>query len=698
MTQDSKFNDALERLKTPVQFLKGVGPHRAEKLAKLGIHNALDLIFFFPRDYQDMREVISIDRLEEEVPASIIGHIEESSLRNTGPGRSVLGVLIRQDELYLRAIWFNQAFLRKKFVDGQRVLVSGNPKMNGLRWEMSHPTVETLSEGEVFEGGRLMPIYPLTEGIRQPAMRKIVSSAIETFVEDIEEVLPEPFLKDHNLIPVHQAIRLIHDPLDKEEKEQARKRFIYQELFVLQLALAMRRNQLTARRHAKAITVDNRIDERIRKLIPFELTEDQNNAVLEVCNDLKQETPMNRLLQGDVGTGKTIVAVYAMLAAVASGCQAALMAPTEVLARQHVRTMGQLLSKAKVKIGLLTGSLTEKQRREVLADTASGEIDLLIGTQAMIATKVEFAELGLVVIDEQHKFGVKQRAALRGAGTDPHYLVMTATPIPRTVAMTLFGDLDVSTIRQGPPGRQAVHTYIGSDEQREKWWSFFRKKLREGHQGFVVAPLVDDSENSEAASAAAALENLANGELEQFRLGLLHGRMSTADKESTMKEFRDEKIQVLISTTVIEVGVDIPNAILMTIEGGERFGLAQLHQLRGRISRGNHPGYICVFADPKTEHSQERLEAFAGTTDGFELAEIDFKLRGPGDLFGLKQHGIPPLRIADLQRDGEILGIARKDARSIIEDDPMLTHTRWDRLRRMVLIRYGKSLDLSDLG
>lgn len=696
---DSRASTPLERLRTPVQFLKGVGPQRAEKLARLQLYTALDLIFFFPRDYQDLRELVAVEDLIEDEPASISGVIEQVDFRGTGPGRSILGVLVRDNQAYLRAIWFNQPFMRKRFHEGQHVVVSGKPRFEGNRWEMAHPVVDIMEMGEIPEGGKVLPVYPLTEGIRQGVMRKMVHAALDAFGSDLEEVLPESFLEQHELLTIHEALNKIHRPQAREETDVARKRFIYQELLVLQLAMSLRKHQLNERRSAIPIPVDFRVDERIRRLLPFELTEDQNQAIHEISHDLGRTIPMNRLLQGDVGTGKTMVSVYAMLAAVAAKSQAALMAPTEVLAKQHARTLTKLLSHAKVRIGVLTGSLSDKERENLLKQVAAGEIDLLIGTQAIIATEITFKKLGLVIIDEQHKFGVRQRAALRSAGSDPHYLVMTATPIPRTVALGMFGDLDLSTIRKAPPGRQTVNTYIADEDQRAKWWDFFRKKLREGRQGYVIAPLVDETQREDTLGGVEQLlEHLANGELEEFRLEMLHGRMPPAEKDSVMQRFARHEIDVLIATTVVEVGVDVPNAVLMTIESGERFGLAQLHQLRGRISRGQHPGYLCVFANPATDASKERLQAFAGTTDGFELAEVDFQLRGPGDLFGWKQHGMPPLRIADLQRDGELLAKARQDAFSITDTDPNLAGAKWEKLRRMVMIRYGKSLDIGDLG
>jgi ATP-dependent DNA helicase RecG len=411
---------------------------------------------------------------------------------------------------------------------------------------------------------------------------------------------------------------------------------------------------------------------------------------------------MNRLLQGDVGSGKTVVAMYAMLLAVAHGYQAALMAPTEILARQHMQTLSTALAASKVRLALLTGALTQAERRETLEKIAAGEVDVVIGTHAVThavaRSGVEFKKLGLVVIDEQHKFGVRQRAALKKAGVDPHYLVMTATPIPRTVGMTMFGDLDVSTLRQPPPGRQQVHTYLAGDEQRMRWWHFFRSKLDEGRQAYVIAPLVEDSEAVDTANVQQTFELLSSGELTGYRLGMIHGRMTPAEKDSIMQAFRAGRIHALVATSVVEVGVDIPNATLMTIEGGERFGLAQLHQLRGRISRGAHPGYLCVFANPASDEAQDRLDAFTKTSDGFELAEIDFRLRGPGDLFGTRQHGLPPLLIADLRRDHAVVEEARRDAQQLIESDPELANAAFARLRRMVFRRYGEALDLGDVG
>ncbi len=687
-----------ELLATPVQFLKGVGPRRAELLARLGLYYAKDLLFFFPRDYEDLTDRRRIADLEEGKLQSILGAVEDVEMRNTGTGRCVLGVLVRDASGCLRGVWFNQPFLRDRFALGQRVMLAGKPKYEGLAWEMIHPRVVHLAEDEEEPAAGILPIYPLTEGLQQWELRRIVREVLDAHVDVLEEAFPAAYLEGHNLWPLRQALPEIHFPTSQEGLQRARRRFVYQELFILQLGLAVKRQEQRSQPRAPRLEATAKIDARIRRLFPFELTASQEQAIAEIAADMREAVPMNRLLQGDVGSGKTIVALYAMLLAVAHGYQAVLMAPTEVLARQHTLTLDRLLAASHVRRGQLTGGLASRDRTDILLKIAAGELDIVVGTHAVIQEAVVFRKLGLVVIDEQHKFGVRQRATLKQAGLDPHYLVMTATPIPRTVTMTLFGDLEVSTLRDMPPGRQKVHTHLVPEAERPKWWEFFSQKLREGRQGFVVTPLIEESEQVQAASLEAMYESLANGPLEEFRLGLIHGRMSPEEKDAAMDRFRRGEIQVLVSTSVVEVGVDVPNATVMAIEGGERFGLAQLHQLRGRISRGAFPGFCGVFYVPQTEEAQERLKAFAATTDGFRLAEIDFRLRGPGELFGTRQHGLPPFRIADLLRDAEILEEARRDAQALVAGDPGLCHPDHARLRRMVLVRYGQALDLADVG
>ncbi|HXT60538.1 MAG TPA: ATP-dependent DNA helicase RecG [Pirellulales bacterium] len=689
---------AAELLATPVQFLKGVGPQRAELLERLGLRTARDLLFFFPRDYQDLTELQTAAQLEPGAVVRLRGVVAEVDQRTSGSGTHILGVLVRAADGCVRLLWFNQAYMRQRFSIGHELLITGKPKLNGGVWEFTHPRVQWLETEEGQPGGKLLPVYPLTEGLSQGQIRRVMEAVVPAYAETPDEVFPAEYLAAHDLWPLRQALPQIHFPADRASLQQARRRLIYQELLVLQLALAVRRRKQHDERQAPPLEATAKIDARIRRLFPFELTPGQRQAIDEVSADMARPHPMNRLLQGDVGSGKTMVAVYAMLLAVAHGHQAVLMAPTEVLARQHADTLGAVLAASRVRWAVLAGGLSSGERQRVLAQLAAGELDVVIGTQAIVQSDVAFAKLGLVVIDEQHKFGVRQRSSLKQSGLDPHYLVMTATPIPRTVAMTQFGDLDVSTLRDAPPGRQPVNTYLAGPAERERWWEFFRKKLREGRQGYVIVPLVEAAEDIEAASLDEAYESLAHGPLEAFRLGLLHGRMSSAAKLAAMEAFRKGETQALVATTVVEVGIDVPNATLMTIETGERFGLAQLHQLRGRVSRGAQAGFCCLFSETANDETRRRLEAFVGTTDGFKLAELDFELRGPGDLLGTRQHGLPPLRIADLVRDAQLLEEARRDAQQLVALDPGLALPEHERLRTMTLKRYGRVLELGDVG
>ncbi len=684
------------QLLTPVQYLPGVGPQRAARYEKLGIFAARDLLFFFPRDYQDMSQVCSVSELCEGEAASLVGVIEEIDLRNTGPGRCLLATLIRGADDYVRAIWFNQPYLADRLRESQRVLISGTPKRQGLRWEFVHPRIQPLGPDEKGDG-EILPVYPLTEGLKQADLRRVTRLVVAQLASQIDDVLPPAFRAQHQLCSIHEALGQIHQPSDQVRLTAARRRFVFQELLVLQLALAFRRGQQMSR-GAIALPCDARVDARIRRLFAFPLTAGQEAVIRDIIADLALPHPMNRLLQGDVASGKTVVAIYAMLVAVVGGCQAALMAPTEVLARQHFESLRRLLAKAEVHVALLAGSLTPAQRRDTLAAIERGDVDLVVGTQAMIHAEIDFPRIGLVVIDEQHKFGVRQRARLRGDGPQPHYLVMTATPIPRTVGMIAYGDLDISVLRDHPPGRQPIHTYVGDEQQRDKWWDFFRRKLREGRQGYVITPVVETDEESSLTGLASAFEALCNGELEAFRVDLIHGGMTASHKQQAMDNFRRGKTQVLVATSVIEVGVDVPNASVMTIENGERFGLAQLHQLRGRVGRGMHPGYVCVFSGSSADEVRERLGAFESTTDGFRLAELDFEMRGPGDVLGTRQHGLPPLRVADVLRDQEELLAARDAARRLISADPQLRDAQFAKLRRQVMARYGEVLELGDVG
>ena len=682
-------------LLTPAEFVKGVGPQRATLLLKLGIRTARDVVFFLPRDYRDLTQLTSVRDFEEGPTYRVIGEVQEVDQRDSAGGRTMVGVLVKQENEYIRAMWFNQPFMAKQFRQGQSVVLTGTAKCRGFRWEMHHPKAEPVTDDTPLEGG-LQPVYRLTDGVSQYHMRALVQNAVEEFASQVEEVFPDRLLDQYELLPIDEALKLIHHPESEEDLVQARFRFAFQELFTMQLALAMRHKSVTLA-PSPALPADGKIDARIKRLLPFDLTDGQQSVIHEITNDMARDRAMNRMLQGDVGSGKTMVAAYAMLVAIANKHQAAIMAPTEILARQHFETMSHLLQNSHVSIGFLTGSLKAAQRRELLDGITDGEIDLVIGTQAVVQAGVDFQKLGLAVVDEGHRFGVKQRARIRNGETEPHYLVMTATPIPRTVSMTIFGDLDVSVLREMPAGRQPVHTYVGTTDKRTQWWEFVRKKLREGRQAYVIAPLVDEKPDSDVTSVEELFESLCCEELEAFRVGLVHGRLSSDEKLDVMQRFRTGKLQALVATSLVEVGVDVPNASVMTIENAERFGLAQLHQLRGRVGRGQHR-FVCVYSPSDSADARQRLEAFASTTDGFELAEIDFQLRGPGDLFGTKQHGLPRLRVADLQSDMEILQQARGDAKALLDADPELEAQDLSALRKRVMLRYGKSLQLGDVG
>jgi ATP-dependent DNA helicase RecG len=678
----------------PIQYVKGIGPQRAELFQKIGIRTLADLLFFFPRKYQDYSNLCRIDGLAEEQPASVIGVIDDLD-QSVNPQRHTLFAMIKDETGYLRAIWFNQPYLMQKLKIGQRVLLRGTPKMRHPRWEMVQPKIQWLAPNQDPTRDAVSPVYPLTEGLPQVAMRRIMRATIDEYADRLPEVFPEDFRRQHQLIGIQEAVRHVHFPEDAAHLESARRRLVYQELLVLQLALALRRQRVRSRQTAPALPLDARLRARIERRFPFELTESQKNAVEEIAADMGRPVPMNRLLHGDVGSGKTAVATYAMLLAVAHGYQAVLMSPTEILARQHVRTLRRQLQSSRVRVELVSGAQGAAEKRQLQERIAAHEIDIIVGTSAVIYGDLQFEKLGLVVIDEQHKFGVRQRARLRQSGLDPHYLVMTATPIPRTMALTTFGDLDVSVLQRAP-GTTAVHTYVADDHERERWWEFFRRKLRAGQQGYVITPRVDSETDS--VGAEQAFEGLANGQLADFRVDLVHGRQTADEKEAAMLAFERGHTQVLVATNVIEVGVDVPNATVMTIESAQRFGLSQLHQMRGRVGRGKHPGYVCLFHDGAGDESRERLHSFAQTSDGFALAELDLRTRGPGELLGTRQHGVARMRIADLRTDEAVLERSRQDARSLIERDPELAAPEWERLRRLVLNRYGKLLELGDVG
>lgn len=688
----------MTRLQMPVQYVRGVGPHRAELLKNLGIVTVRDMLFHVPNGINDFTDVRPVPKLEPDREQSVHGIVVDRELRQLRNNRTLVGVLLDCQGHFVRGLWFNQPWMYKKYRDDDHVVFSGKPSKKAGRWEFSNPRVHVLSaEDDIENAAGVLPRYALTDGIKMDAMRQMTRTMAEQFAHLVPDPIPESFRSAHGLPDLPTALRRLHMPSSVKDWESGRHRVLLDDLLEFQLGLALRRRSSRILK-AVPIEVSAKVDARIRRLFRFRLTSGQDAAISDIVKDIQMSQPMHRLLQADVGAGKTAVAVYAMLAAVAAGQQAVLMAPTEVLATQHWETFDELLADSKVNRCLLLGGMPAAKRRELLQSIADGSMHLVIGTQAVIQDSVQFRHLAMAVIDEQHRFGVRQRAAFTGSLESPHVLVMTATPIPRSLCLTQFGDLDVSVIRDLPPGRQKVVTarIMGAPEQA-RVWSFLREQIAAGRQAYIVCPRVEGQGDDDVASAESVFRQLSQSVLSGLRVDLLHGRMDRDRRHDVMGRFRDHEIDVLVSTTVIEVGVNVPNATIMVIQQAERFGLAQLHQLRGRICRGSYQGYCFLFSEADTPDAVDRLTAVEKTTDGFELAEKDAELRGPGDILGLRQSGSMPLRVADPVRDLAILQIARRMAQELV-DDGRFDRPEFRELRAIVLERFASVFDLPQTG
>lgn len=681
-------------LDTEVKFVKGVGPRVMGILKKLNITTAKDLLYHFPRRYEDRTHFARIASLEHGETATICGVVLTADNVKTR-GRLVLTKVVVDDGSGCIVLtWFNQQYRKEQFnkLRGREVVAYGTAQIGRWGVEIGSPEIEVCSdETDSLSSLRIVPIYPLTEGIFQVHLRKIISGAVELYTELLEETLPEEFLDRLDLVDIRTAIRNIHFPESQESLLAARKRLVFEELFVLQLALAMRKRGIEAPGQGVAFNIPPDLDAQLKELLPFELTGAQKRVIGEIARDMSRPMCMNRLLQGDVGSGKTAVALAAMMIAVKNGYQAAMMAPTEILAEQHYLGISNLLGDHDlmgIRVDLLTGSLKSKNRRDVTERVASGQTQIVIGTHALIQENVEFRNLGLVIIDEQHRFGVMQRAALTEKGLKPDVLVMTATPIPRTLTLTVYGDLDVSIIDELPPGRKPVKTHWKQVTERRKVYAGVRSLIEQGRQAYVVCPLIEESEKLQVQAATELAEHLQSEIFPDLKIGLLHGGMKSDEKDTVMSAFRAGQIHILVSTTVIEVGVDVRNATVMVIEDAHRFGLAQLHQLRGRVGRGDEQSYCVMICEGNNQDSITRMTTMASTNDGFVIAEEDLKLRGPGEFYGTKQSGMPELTIADIFRDIPILEIARKEAFAIIEKDPGLSNESFAGLRKDLLKKY----------
>lgn len=688
----------FQGLQTPVQFLRGCGPQRALLLKNLDIHTVGQLLLHVPHEIHDFTCIRQVPQLKADELQAVHGVVVDRDARELTGGRSLIGIVLNCDGHFVRGIWFNQPWMFRKFSEGQRLVFQGKPQRRTGRWEFSNPSVIALApEDQVEAGAGVLPRYSLTDGISMDAIRRLTRAATEQFAHLFEDPLPESLRSQLKLPSLPDAIRSMHTPSTPEQWREARRRILLDDLLEFQLGLALRRHH-SRQQKAVPLPVSAKIDARIRRLFSFRFTGGQDQAVRDLCADLQLPEPMHRLLQADVGAGKTAVAVYALLAAVAAGHQAVLMAPTEVLAAQHWDTLEELLQESRVRRCLLLGGLPVARRREMLAGIADGSISLIIGTQALIQDSIQFHSLALAVIDEQHRFGVRQRSRFSGSDFSPHVLIMTATPIPRSLCLTQFGDLDVSVIKDLPPGRQKVVTSrIVSQQEQSRVWQFVRQQTAAGRQAYVVCPRVEGQTEDDPAAAESVFKNLQNTDLAGLRIELLHGRMDREQRHAVMDRFRDRQCDVLVTTTVIEVGVNVPNATLMIIQQAERFGLAQLHQLRGRICRGSHQGYCFLFSESEIPDSVARLTALEQTTDGFALAEKDAELRGPGDILGLRQSGAMPLRCADPIRDLALLQEARQIAASLV-DSEQIELPQFQPLKEIVLNRFSGLLDLPPAG
>ena len=670
----------------PVQYAKGVGPRRAALLARLGINTIGDALYFFPYRYEDRGNFRDIARVTPGGYETVMGEVMAAGVVTTPRRRMKIFELAVGDKTgVITGIWFNQPFMRKNFRPGQRVILSGVPRQDGYkggRPVMENPEYEVIEEDgeETIHTGRIVPVYRATAGISVRAIRQVMKGLVDGCAGGLVEFLPRDFLVRYRIPGLPDAIREAHFP--EAEKDVARlnlkasrahKRLIFDEFFLLELGLALMKKGRVVRSAGMSIRGDGGLLRRFLASLPFALTPSQLKVMAEIRADLESDAPMNRLLQGDVGSGKTVVAVAAILQAAEAGCQSALMAPTEILAEQHYINIKRPLAALGLDVRLLTGALRKKEKEEALESISGGRASVVVGTHSLIQEGIIFKRLGLAVVDEQHRFGVMQRAMLGEKGQNPNMLVMTATPIPRTLALTVYGDLDVSVIDRPPAGRPPVITKLFDDRARAGAYGLMRRELAKGRQAYVVFPLVEESERTDLKAAYEGAKRLGGEIFPEFRVGLIHGRMKAADKERVMEEFRAGEIKILAATTVVEVGVDVPEATVMLIEHAERFGLAQLHQLRGRVGRSTHQSYCVLMASGLTPVSRERLRAILKCRDGFEIAEEDLRLRGPGEFFGTRQTGLPDLVMGNILRDSRILTAARKEAFDIIDNDPDLS-------------------------
>lgn len=685
------------KLDSQVQYIKGIGPKRSLYFKKIGVEIINDLLFLVPRRYIDYSDIFKIKNLKINNEATVIGKIQLVELQKIKNRVNLTKILLMDDSGSINIKWFNRPDLKKKFKVGDWLLISGKVSFFYDR-QFVNPLYEIISEEEIMEKthGSIIPVYPLTEGLSLWDIKRAIKISLDACLDEIRETLPQSITKKHNLMSLNEAVYNLHFPTKIEKAIAARRRLVYDEFFFFELILAKRKMKFM-NETGIPLKENGRLTEKFVRLLPFQLTKGQTEVIKSIVNNMEQLRPMNRLLQGDVGSGKTIVALYAMLVSVENGYQSVLMAPTEILAEQHFIVLSEILKKLNVESLLLTSSIKGDERQTTIQKIHSGEAQIIFGTHALIEEEIMFKNLGLAVVDEQHRFGVMQRAALVNKGINPDFLVLSATPIPRTIALTLYGDLDISMLKEKPPSRGEVITKIVNEKKKGTTFEFVRQEVSKGRQVFVICPIIEKSETLDLKSVNEVYQEI-TGAFPECSVGVIHGRLKTAERMSIMNEFRCGNLSILVATTVIEVGVDIPNASVMLIEHPERFGLAQLHQLRGRIGRGAQKSYCFLFLNryvpPETF---ERISFFEKNNDGFALAQKDIKLRGPGEILGKKQHGLPDIKIGDLEADKDLLFLARDDAFELVKKDPEISSSEYYVIRRK-LNKLAKKAQLLRIG
>lgn len=705
----------LKNLETSIRFVKGVGPKMAELMAKKGIATVEDALYHLPARYEDRRKLRGVAELRPGCVEVFFAEVRSAGIVASKGGRRFFEAVVGDDSGTIVLKWFNfnPRFMKGMWQTGRRGIFTGEIVRFGMKTELYHPEVDWLADGadlvsamaeDPINFGRTVPVYPLTEGLQQKALRKVLKEVVDTWAPTVETHVPRDVMTRRDLIPLSAALAAAHFPGDCADLDElngrastAHRTLAFDELFFLQLGLAMKR-QGNSLEQGIPFQITHRYTRPLLKALPFSLTMAQKRVLTEIKEDMAAPHPMHRLVQGDVGSGKTVVALLAALLAVENDCQTAIMAPTELLAEQHYLNIRSQCEQLGISVKLLTSAVKGKERSATLEAIASGSVKIVVGTHAVIQEKVAFSRLGLGIIDEQHRFGVLQRGILKKKGSNPHILVMTATPIPRTLAMTVFGDLSLSVIDELPPGRSPVVTRVCFEAQRSQVYRLIRDEVRAGRQAYIIYPLVEESEKSELKAATGMAEHLAGEIFTELRVGLLHGRLKPEEKEAVMRSFKAREIDLLVATTVIEVGIDVPNATVMVVEHAERFGLSQLHQLRGRVGRGTDRSRCILLAGGRlSAEGEKRLKVMEETCDGFRIAEADLELRGPGDFLGTRQAGLPDFRVASILRDGRILEEARREAFDLVDRDPLLSCRENELLRNELVRRWGGRLELAGI-